>query len=92
MGPQAVGTVLDTFFGIGEIAAAVFAQGIQRAVAEHAAENFRVRAGMAGKIFTFPVLKKVVMAHINQPFGRDASAQIEMKVCRQTAAFLVELC
>ena len=29
--------------------------------------------------------------HTNQPFGRFASAQIGMKVCRQTAAFLVEL-
>ena len=29
--------------------------------------------------------------HVNQPFGRFASAQIGMKVCRQTAAFLVEL-
>jgi len=28
--------------------------------------------------------------HINQPFGRIASAQIEVKECRQTAAFLVE--
>ena len=28
--------------------------------------------------------------HINQPFGRYASAQIEMKVCRQAAAFLVK--
>ena len=30
--------------------------------------------------------------HINQPFGRVASAQIGMKACRQTAAFLVKLC
>jgi len=29
---------------------------------------------------------------INQPFGRVASAQIGMKACRQTAAFLVKLC
>ena len=28
--------------------------------------------------------------HINQPFGRDASAQIGMKECRQTTAFLVK--
>ena len=28
--------------------------------------------------------------HINQPFGRYASAQIEMKECRQTTAFLVK--
>ena len=30
--------------------------------------------------------------HTNQPFGRVASAQIGMKACRQTAAFLVKLC
>ena len=28
--------------------------------------------------------------HKNQPFGRLASAQIEMKECRQTTAFLVK--
>lgn len=28
--------------------------------------------------------------HINPPFGRVASAQIEMKECRQTAAFLIK--
>ena len=28
--------------------------------------------------------------HFNQPFGRDASAQIGMKECRQTTAFLVK--
>ena len=32
----------------------------------------------------------VMQFHINQPFGRVASAQIGMKECRQTAAFLVE--
>jgi len=31
-----------------------------------------------------------LIRHKNQPFGRYASAQIEMKECRQTAAFLVE--
>ncbi len=31
-----------------------------------------------------------VFHHINQPFGRFASAQIGMKVCRQTTAFLVK--
>jgi len=29
-------------------------------------------------------------SHINPPFGRVASAQIEMKECRQTAAFLIK--
>ena len=36
-------------------------------------------------------LLAIILGHVNQPFGRFASAQIGMKVCRQTAAFLVEL-
>ena len=63
VGPQAVGAILDALFGVLEIAAAVFPQGVQGAITENAAETFRVGAGMAGEIFAFPVLKKVVMAH-----------------------------
>lgn len=33
-----------------------------------------------------------IKLHCNQPFGRIASAQIGMKECRQTTAFLVEFC
>lgn len=36
------------------------------------------------------LVNEFVFLHNNQPFGRFASAQIGMKVCRQTAAFLVE--
>ena len=31
-----------------------------------------------------------ILVHLNQPFGRVASAQIGMKECRQAVAFLVE--
>ena len=33
---------------------------------------------------------KIFLRHLNQPFGRVASAQIGMKECRQAVAFLVE--
>ena len=65
MGAQAPGAILDAGLGINKAAAAVFPQGIQRAVTEDAAEFLRIRPRMAGKIFTFPVLEKVVMGHIS---------------------------
>ena len=63
VGPQAVGAVFDTLLRVAEIATALVSQGIQGAVAEQAAEAFRVGPGVAGKVFTFPVLKKIVMGH-----------------------------
>ncbi len=63
MGPQAARAVLDAVFGVGEIAAAVFAQGVEGAVAEDAAEGFWVGVGVAGKVFTFPVLEEIVVWH-----------------------------
>ena len=63
MGPQAGGAVFDSLFRISEAAAALVSQCIERAVAEQAAEGFRVGIGMAGKIFTFPVLKKIIVGH-----------------------------
>ena len=61
VGLQTMAAILDPLGGVGEIAAALIAQGIQRAIAEQTAEALRIRAGMAGKIFTFPVLKIIVM-------------------------------
>ena len=52
VGLQAAGAVFDSLFGITEIAAAVFAQAVQRTVTEKAAEPLRVRAFVAGEIFT----------------------------------------
>ena len=63
MGTQAEGTVLDSLFVIPEAAAAILPQGVQRTITEQAAEPLRVRAWMAGEILTFPVLKKIIMAH-----------------------------
>ena len=68
MGAQAAGAVLDSLFVIGKAAAAVIPQGIQGAIAKQAAELLRVRPGMAGKILTFLVLKKIIMAHIATSF------------------------
>lgn len=63
MGPQAIGAVLDAVFGVDEIAAAVFAQGVEGAVAEDAAKSLRVCSGVAGEVFTCLVLEKVVIGH-----------------------------
>ena len=60
VGAQAGGAVLDTGFGIAEVAAAVFAQGVEGAVAEDAAKGLRVGVLMAGEVFTFFVLEEVV--------------------------------
>ena len=67
MGAQAGGAVLDSILGIPEAAAALIAQAVQGAIAKQAAEAFRVRTGMAGKILTFLFLKKIVICHIISP-------------------------
>ncbi len=64
MRPQATGTVLNPLPGIPETATTLVTQTVQRTVAEQTAEGFRIRTGMAGKIFAFPVLKKIVVRHI----------------------------
>ena len=63
VGPQAGGAVLDAVFCVGKIAAAVFAQGVEGAVAEDAAEGLRVGVLVAGEVFTLFVLEKIVMCH-----------------------------
>ena len=63
VGPETAGAVLDSFVRIPEAAPALFPQSVQGAVAEQAAETLRVRPLMTGEILTFPVLKKIVMAH-----------------------------
>ena len=63
MGFQTVGAVLDAVFRIGEAAAAFVTKAVQRAVAEQAAESFRIGSGMTGKVFTFPILKKIIICH-----------------------------
>jgi hypothetical protein len=56
-------TALHSLLGIGEISSAVFAQGIEGAIAEKAVELRLLNPCMAGEIFTFPVLKKLIMLH-----------------------------
>ena len=50
VGAQARGAILDTVCQIGKIAAAVFSQGVQRAIAEKAVEIFRIRSFVAREI------------------------------------------
>ena len=64
MGPQALGAVFDAGFGVGEIAAAVVAQGVEGAVAEDAGEGLRVGIFVTGEVFAGFVLEKVVICHV----------------------------
>ena len=63
MGLQAIGAILNAIGQIPECAAALVTQGIKGAIAEQAIKILRVRALMAGEIFTFPVLKEIVITH-----------------------------
>jgi hypothetical protein len=65
VGKQAMGAILDSVFGAGPVAAAVFSQGIQRTVAEQAVEVFHIPAFVAGEIFAGFILKKPIgIVHI----------------------------
>ena len=64
VGFQASRAILEALGGVSKIAATVFTQAVQGAVAEHAAEGFGVRLFVAGEIFAFLVLGKVVMSHL----------------------------
>ena len=70
MGQQAVGAVLDAVFQVPEVAAALAAQGIQRAVAEQAVEVLRVAGLVAGEELAGPVLGEGVGALLGL-FGVD---------------------
>ena len=63
MGTQASGAILDAVVGVGEIAAAGFAQGVEGAVAEDAGECFGIGIFVAGKVFALFILEEVVMCH-----------------------------
>ena len=65
MGAQAIGTILDSAICVGKVTAAVLPQCVQGAIAEQAIEGFRICALMAGKIVTFPILKKIVIRHFS---------------------------
>ena len=59
MWAQATGTILDPILGISKASAAAIPKGIQRAVAKQTTELFRVRSGMARKIFAVLILNKI---------------------------------
>ena len=64
MRKRAVDARLYAFFGVIEVAAAVFAQGVERTIAEKAVEIFfrkAVRVFVAGEHLAHSVLKKFVM-------------------------------
>ena len=58
---EAVRAVLDAVLGIFEIAAAVFAQSVERAVAEQAVEVFLVLGLVTREKFALPVLEKFIV-------------------------------
>ena len=64
VGPQTVGAILNAVFRVCKITTAFIPQCIQGAIAEQAAEGIRICPGMAGKIFTLSMLKKIVVCHI----------------------------
>ena len=84
VGAQAIEAVLDTGFGVGVIAAAVFAQGVEGAVAEDAGEGLRVCTGVAGEVFAGFVLEKVVIWHgsaSNRTVWNGTGAVPYIKMC-----------
>ena len=60
---QAVGTVLNAAFRVGKVTAAAISQRIQRAPAKQTVKLLRIGLTVAGEVFTFLVLKKIVMGH-----------------------------
>lgn len=64
MRPQATGAVLDAVLCVPEIPAALISQGIQRTEAEQTAKVLWVCSFVAGEIFAFPMLKKIVVCHV----------------------------
>lgn len=64
---QTTTAILDTLFCIREMTAALISEGIQGTEAEKATKAIRICIPMAGKIFTFFVLKKIVMTHNAPP-------------------------
>ena len=61
MGDGASATILHPLLIVGKGAAAGLAQGVERAVAEEAAEILLGYSGMAWEIFAVGVLKKAVI-------------------------------
>lgn len=77
MGYETAGAVLYPVRSIGIITAAQIAKSIKGAVAEQTVEIVRIDLKMTGKKFTFPVLKEIIMGHMNL---REWSLQICFRV------------
>ena len=65
MRPETVAAVFDAALDITEVALASFSQTVQRTIAENTAEGFRISTFVAGEIFTFLILEKIIMRHRN---------------------------
>ena len=68
---EAAGAVLDALFVVAEIAAAARPEGVERAVAEQAAEFFGMLRLVAGEKLAVGVLKKGCLLYTS-PSPRDA--------------------
>ena len=58
MGNQTLAAILNAFHGIGKAAAAAFAQGEKRTIAEKAIEIFGMCSGMTREVFAIYMSKK----------------------------------
>ncbi len=64
MGYKTSAAVFNAFFVlVSEFSATFFAEGVKGAVAEKTAEGLRISPFMTGEIFTFFVLKKIIITH-----------------------------
>ena len=63
VGHKAMAAILDTALCVAEVTAALISQPIKGAIAEKAIKIRRIFALMAGKIFAFFILKKLIMLH-----------------------------
>ena len=75
VGTETVGAVFDAIGQIAETAATAIPQSVQRTVTKQTVEGIRIRPRMTGEIFTFPVLKKIVMGHFT-PLSRGKSQAV----------------
>ena len=73
MGECTVCAVLPSVLEIEEFPSASVSKSIQGAVAEQAVKIFRIRIGVAGKIFTVPVCKKGKVFHQYFSYNVDYS-------------------
>jgi hypothetical protein len=70
---KAVRAVLDAILPVAEISATPVTKEIKGTVAEQTVEVLRIRSGMTGKVFAFPVAEESIMPALPVPVHRAAS-------------------